>query len=152
MASELQTRFTRFLTLRNFSPSTAEAYLHAVSGLAGHYRKSPDQLNNDQIQDYLNHLIKERNLAWSTVNIAFSAFRCFYVKVLQWDATRFSIPPRKTPKQIPMLLSAAEVATLLQATANLKHQALLSTVYGAGLRVSEVVCLQPRHCTSKAAG
>ena len=95
MASELRTRFTRFLTLRNFSPKTEKAYTHAVSGLAGHYRKSPDQLNNDQIQDYLNHLIEKRRLAWSSVNVAFSAFRCFYVNVLHWDETRFSIPSRK---------------------------------------------------------
>lgn len=148
MASELRTRFTRFMTLRNFSPSTAEAYLHAVSGLAGHYRKSPDQLDNDQIQDYLNHLIKERKLAWSTVNVAFSAFRCFYHGILQWDATRFSIPPRKKTKKLPMLLSRAEVAALLAAAANLKHQAVLMTVYGAGLRVSEAVHLKPQHIES----
>jgi site-specific recombinase XerD len=148
MASELRTRFTRFLTLSNFSPKTKKAYTHAVSGLAGHYRKSPDQLNNDQIHDYLNYLIKKRKLAWSTVNVAFSAFRCFYASLLHWDETRFSIPPRKKPKQFPMLLSVEEVATVLAATANLKHLALLSTVYGAGLRVSEVVCLKPAHIES----
>ncbi len=148
MGTELRIRFTRYLTLRHFSPKTTEAYIHAVSGLAGHYRKSPDQLDNDQIQDYLDHLIKERKLAWSTVNVAFSAFRCFYINVLHWDTAKFSIPPRKKPKQFPMLLSVEEVKTLLQATANLKHQALLTTVYGAGLRVSEVVRLQPHHIES----
>lgn len=148
MATELRTRFVRYLTLRNFSPKTKEAYIHAVIGLAGHYRKSPDQLDNDQIQEYLNHLITERRLAWSTVNVAFSAYRCFYRNVLEWDAARFSIPPRKKPRQFPMLLSEEEVKALLQAPANLKHQALLTTVYGAGLRVSEVVCLQPHHIES----
>ncbi len=148
MASELQTRFSDFLTLRNFSTKTKKAYIDAVYGLAKHYRKSPDQLSNEQIQDYLNHLITERELAWSTVNVVFSAFRCFYTSVLHWDETRFSIPPRKTPRQLPMLLSVAEVKELLRATANLKHEALLSTVYGAGLRVGEAVRLKPQHIES----
>jgi len=44
-----------------------------------------------------------------------------------------------------MLLSQEEVHRILQAAGNIKHQALLATVYGSGLRVSEVVQLRPEH-------
>jgi site-specific recombinase XerD len=148
METNLHTRFTQHLILRNFSPKTTKAYVHAVSGLAGYYQKSPDRLDNDQIQDYLNHLITERKLSWSSVNVVLSACRCFYRGVLHRDETKFSIPPRKTPKQLPMVLSVEEVMAILEATDNLKQQALLMTVYGAGLRVSEVVSLQPHHIES----
>ena len=47
-----------------------------------------------------------------------------------------------------MLLSRKEVARILRSPVNLKHRALLATVYGSGLRVSEVVKLQPRHIES----
>lgn len=148
METALHTQFIRLLTLRNFSPKTTKAYVHALSGLAGHYRKTPDRLDNDQIQDYLNHLITERKLAWSSVNVVLSACRCFYRGVLHRDETKFSIPPRKKPKQLPLVLSVEEVMAILEATDNLKQQALLMTVYGAGLRVSEVVSLQPDHIES----
>ena len=54
------------MTLRGLSPNTQEAYTNAVAGLAGYYHLSPDKLSNEQIQAYLVHLIKERELAWSS--------------------------------------------------------------------------------------
>ncbi len=47
-----------------------------------------------------------------------------------------------------MLLSRKEVADLLMSVSNLKHRALLATVYGSGLRVSEVVKLKAEHIDS----
>ena len=41
-----------------------------------------------------------------------------------------------------------EVKRLFAATTNLKHLVLLKTVYSAGLRISEVVRLQPHHIES----
>ena len=47
----------------------------------------------------------------------------------------------RVPFKLPMVLSKDEVAHLLAATANIKHQAALSVAYGTGLRVAEVVAL-----------
>ena len=44
-----------------------------------------------------------------------------------------------------MALSREEVDQILSACSNLKHYTLLLAVYSAGLRVSEVVKLQPNH-------
>jgi site-specific recombinase XerD len=41
-----------------------------------------------------------------------------------------------------MILSRADVAALLTASRNLKHRAILTTLYAAGLRVSELRVLQ----------
>ena len=108
MSSPLRTKFTNYMTLRGFSPKTKEAYIGAVSRLAKYYHQSPDKLNHDQIQDYLLHLIKERELAWSSCNVVFSGLRCFYIQVLKWDETRFHIPSRPRHKQLPMLLCFAK--------------------------------------------
>ena len=45
--------------------------------------------------------------------------------------------------------SRAEVALLLDTPRNLKHRALLMTLYGAGLRVSELVVLRLDDIDSK---
>ena len=136
------------MVLRGLSPNTQEAYVLAVLGLARYYNQSPAKLSNDQIQAYLLYLIKDRCLDWSTLNVAFSAMRCFYTQILKWDETRFHIPTRSRQKKLPRILSIQETSRLLGVVTNPKHRALLMTVYGAGLRVSEVVRLKPDHIES----
>jgi site-specific recombinase XerD len=148
MSSTLRTQFVNYLTLQRYSSKTKEAYIGAVYRLARHYMQSPDQLSNEQIHDYLRYCIEKRRLAWSTCNVIFSGLDCFYKNILKWDETRFSIPPRPRIKRIPMILSMEEVERLLRSIKNLKHKVLLMTAYGAGLRVSELVCLQPGHIES----
>jgi integrase/recombinase XerD len=52
------------------------------------------------------------------------------------------IPQPKRPQTLPTILSQADVATLLQAPRRLKTRAILTTLYAAGLRVSELCHLQ----------
>lgn len=146
--SPLRSRFCEHMILRGFSPRTHESYLHALIELARYYRRSPDQLSNEEIQAFLVHVITVRRLAWSTVNVYFSAYRCFFEKVLHWDRADFHIPPRGRSHHRPFVLSRQAVRQILQAPRNLKHRALLAMVYGSGLRVSEVCHLRPHHIES----
>ena len=50
--------------------------------------------------------------------------------------------PVSVPRVLPVVLSPDEVARLLAADSNLKHQTALAVAYGAGLRASEVVALR----------
>jgi len=144
----LRDQFKRFMVLRGLAPKTIETYDDAMVDLVRAYRISPDRMTNDQIQGHLQQLIEVRHLAWSTINVRFSAYRAFYHNVLKWDQTRFTIPPRGRTRKRPMIMSREEVGRLIAATRNLKHRALLLTAYGAGLRVSELVRLMPRHIES----
>lgn len=148
MSSQLREEFTNHLILQRYSPKTREAYINAVIGLTRYHMKSPDKLSNDEIQEYLRYLIEEKKLAWSTCNVVFSGLNCFYTNIVKWDETRFSIPRRPRIKKIPMIMSIEEVDRLINAASNLKHMALLKTVYSAGLRVGEVVRLKPHHIES----
>lgn len=149
MSTMLRQKFIDHMTLRRFSPKTKYAYTNAVVGLATYYGKSPDKLSDEQIQDYLLYLIKERQLAWSSCNVIFSGLRCFYGGMLKWEEHRFSIPPRPRQRKVPMLLSIEDIQRLFDATRSPKHRCLLMTIYGAGLRVSEVVRLKPEHIESE---
>jgi site-specific recombinase XerD len=142
MSSELRTRFTNYLTVLRRSEATKESYLRAVRDLAAYYQRPPDQLDDDQIQEYLRHLIEDRKLEWNTCNVHFSGLVSFYHGFLKWDEVKFTVPPRPRILKLPLILSVEEVRRLIDATTNLKHRALLMTVYCGGLRVSEVVNLK----------
>jgi len=150
MSTDLRTKFNNYMTLQRLSPHTKRSYIRAVKGLATFYNKSPDKLTNDQIQEYLRYLLEDCKLSWGTCNNYFSGIVSFYKNVCKWDEARFQIPPRPRIKKLPMVFSVEEVKRLLDAVDNLKHLVLLETVYSAGLRVSELVRLQPHHIESDA--
>ena len=148
MSTELRTQFLNYMTMQRFSPHTKKNYVTAVKGLAEFYNQSPDMLTNDQIQDYLLYLLEDQKYAWGTCNNYFSGILSFYRNICKWDETQFNIPPRPSIKKLPTVFSMEEVKRLFAATTNLKHLALLKTVYSAGLRISEVVRLKPHHIES----
>jgi integrase/recombinase XerD len=135
----------REMQLRRFSQRTQKSYVMAVAALAKYYGRSPDKITNTEVQDYLLYLMKERKLAWSSCNLAVSAFRFFYSETLGHESIRLSIPPRKNKSQLPEVMSREAVERLFDCTSNPKHRLLLMTTYSAGLRVSEVVRLKPEH-------
>lgn len=138
----LRTRMVRDMTLRGFSPRTHKSYIAAVVHLARHYRQSPDQLTNEEVQAYLLHLVQHRKLAWASCSLAVNAFRFLYHVTLERDRTDFRVPAPKVPQKLPEILSRGEVWRLLDAASSPKHRLLLTTTYAAGLRVSEVVALK----------
>ncbi len=139
---QLRDRMVRDMQLRDFAPTTRRSYLGAVKGLARHYRRSPDQISCREVHDYLLFLMKERKLAWSTVNGVRSGLNFFYRVTLQRSKTEFSIPPCRSRRPLPEVLSAEELARLFREASNGKHRTILMTTYAAGLRVSEVVRLK----------
>jgi len=130
------------MVLRGFAARTRESYLAAVSALAKYYHRSPDLLATEEVEAYHLHLIVERKLAYSSVNLSASACRFLFDKVLRRPMFRSDIPMAKVPKTLPRILSRDEVTGLLAATPNLRARTLLTLTYAAGLRVSEVCALQ----------
>jgi len=129
---------------RGYSVRTHQAYLAAVTGLAAYYHRSPDRLSVEEIKDYLRHLAVKRALSGSTCRQHLHAARFLYAQVLGWKDFDFSVPLPKRAQRIPERLTRAEVARILDACHNLKHRMLLTTCYGCGLRVSELVAIRIR--------
>lgn len=125
-----------------FSPRTQQSYLYVVTELARYYRRSPDQLQVDDLQVYFNYLVQERALSPASCRLYLHGIRFLYLQVLHWAHFDVTLVLPKRPQRIPELLTRQEVSRLLAGVSNPKHQALLSIIYGCGLRVSEAVALQ----------
>ncbi len=147
-AYKQQNSFQNYLFLQRVAPKTMEAYLRSVSSLATFYKQPAETLSNAQIYDFLRYNIQEKQLSWSSCNVLFCGLKKYYQGHLGRSDAEFTIPPRPRSRKLPILLSREEVARLLAASKNIKHRALLATVYGSGLRVSEVVRLRPEHIES----
>ncbi|MCA1670656.1 MAG: site-specific integrase [Actinobacteria bacterium] len=138
----LRQRMIEDMQLRNFSPHTQEAYLRSVERLARHYKRSPDRITPEEARQYLLHLIREEHAGYSLYNVV----RCglaFLWRVTLGRNDRFEqVPCARDRRRLPVVLSTDEIARLLQVAGNLRDRAILMTLYGAGLRVGEVVGLR----------
>lgn len=133
------------LDLRGFAKNTKDNYVGAVYRLARHFKKSPDQITDEELKQYLLYLIRDQQRSASTMSVVTSAFRFFYGHVLHRStATIEEALPRVRQKTIrPRIYSPEEIERLLSVEGlNPKHRALLMTTYAAGLRVSEVCNLK----------
>lgn len=144
----LRQRTINTLKLGHYSERTIKTYIDWLARLGEHYHRSPDQLTNEQVQDFLLYLIEERKLAWSTVNQALAAIRFLFEKVLGRPRAELRVPARRKVTRRAEIYSLKQVEQLLAVAQNPKHRALLMCVYGAGLRVGEVVVLKPEHIES----
>jgi site-specific recombinase XerD len=130
------------MVVRGMAERTRESYLNAVAAMAKYYRRSPEQVNEVEVQRYLLHLIQERKLAWSTCNLAVSGLKFLYHTTLKRPQAQFDIPRARAPQKLPQILSREEIARLIELTPNPKHGVILMIAYGAGLRVSELCHLK----------
>jgi site-specific recombinase XerD len=129
------------LELKGYSSKTIEAYLRYTRKFLNFYQKPIEQLRTDEIRNYLHHLIVIKKCSHSYVNVNYSALKFLYQNTLNIHWNIDKIPRMKKEKKLPVILSKTEVKNILNATTNLKHKAILTTVYSAGLRISEVRCL-----------
>lgn len=130
------------LVVRGMAVRTREAYLGAVAGLAKYYGRRPDRVTEQEVQNYLLHLIEERKLAWSSCNIVVQGLKFFYRVTLKRSDAQFVVPRARQPQKLPQILSREEISTLIERTLNLKHRAILMSAYGAGLRLNEICHLK----------
>lgn len=139
--SVLRERFIRDLRIENYSERTIKSYVAEISLLARHYDKCPTAITEEEIKDYI-AMRQAIGRSWSSINLFISAMHKLFNNTLNIPQRLERINRPKVEKKIPSVLSQAEVLTIIELTKNLKHRALLMTIYSAGLRVGEACTLR----------
>jgi integrase/recombinase XerD len=140
--SPLRQRMLDDMKLRNFSTGTQRSYIHYVADFANHFWTSPERLGLDDIRSYQLYLIEQRQLSPQSVNCFVAAAKFLYTITLEmpWSDRQFT--RLKVSENLPVVLSASEVAEFFTHIAFIQHRVALMLCYGCGLRSSEVVALQ----------
>ena len=138
----LRARMIEDMQLRGLAVRTQEAYLLAVSQLARHYHKSPDQINEDELRQYFLFLKNEKHAARASCTIALCGIKFFFERTLrrEWKTFEFLRPPKE--KKLPVVLSQAEVRSVLGRVHRRPYRVCLTLIYVCGLRLLEGVRLQ----------
>ena len=137
----LRKRMMADLEVRNYAPATIQIYTRCVERFARHFGRSPDRLDAADIRAYQCYLVS-RKVSWSVFNQTVCALRFLYGVSLERPAMIQQIPFPRQEKKLPVVLNVEEVFRLLDVVDNLKHRTAFMTIYGVGLRVSEVLGLR----------
>jgi len=126
-----------------YSTNTIDSYTFMFKEFINYYPdKELGDITEEEIIGYLQYLVTERKISTSYQNQAINAIKFYYERVLGGRRKVYLIERPREEKFLPEVLSQEEVTALLNAIDNLKHKAVLMTIYSGGLRISELINLK----------
>jgi integron integrase len=127
----------------HYSYRTEQQYLFWIRRfILFHGKRHPAGLGEAEVSAFLTHLAVERGVAAATQSQALAAVLFLYRKVLQIELPWLAgIARAKTPKRLPVVLTAAEVRSVLGHLHG-EYRLIGSLLYGSGLRLLEALRLR----------
>ena len=136
-------KFEHQITIKSYSESTVFSYSRAIAQISLYFKKSPLDLDADEINSYLYTLRQDKDLSDTYFKHAVYGLRFFY-RVYDLEDRAIRLPNLKNNRKLPVVFSQQELRRLFKAPQRLKQRVLLALIYSAGLRVSEVCKLRIR--------
>ena len=132
-----------YMRAQRYSDSTKEQYQGMIRSFLAYFNmKQSKDITLEDIHFYNSEFVIKKGFSVSYQRLFISALKLFYGNVVHcpFDLENLERPPRE--KRLPTVLSKAEVREIILATHNIKHKSILTTIYSAGLRISEVLSLR----------
>ena len=142
MMTDWYERSTKTLQLAGLAKSSEQSYTRMIRMLLDFYNKTPDQISEEELQDYLLHRRNVDKWSAATLRISYSALKFFFEKVLHREWHIFGYLKAERPKTLPAVLSKEEIAKLLSKVRTPHNHAYFLTVYSCGLRLQEALNLE----------
>jgi len=134
-------KFEEQITIKSYSESTVFSYSRSIAQISLYFKKSPLDLDPDEINSYLYSLRKDKDLSDTYFKHTVYGLRFFY-PVYDLENRAIRLPNLKNNRKLPVVFSQEELRRLFKAPQRLKQRVLLCLIYSAGLRVSEVCKLK----------
>lgn len=130
------------LELKQYSNNTVKSYVSCFEKFINHFKEqSIDTLNENDIRNYLQYLIQVHR-SKSYINQAINSIKFYYEVVLGMPNRFYAIERPLKDKKLPIVLSKENVRKLIDNTNNIKHRCIVSLLYSAGIRRSELLNLK----------
>jgi integrase/recombinase XerD len=132
-----------------YSPKTIKLYGSMFEEFINYYPTLDIKaIDEPSIIKFLRFLVTERKVSTTYQNQSINAIKFYYEKVLGGQRKFYFIDRPNKEKTLPSVLSTEEIVAILKQTENIKHRAILMTIYSAGLRISEAINLKIRDIDS----
>lgn len=150
MHQEQIAKFKQLIVAKRYSPKTVSTYVSALTLFCDYFKnQNLRNLTHEDVFRYIEHRIKDDKISFSYQKQLVGSIKLFYKTVFGENINIDYIYPDRSSVKLPKVLSSHDVSKIIDSTENLKHRAILATVYGCGLRVSELVNLKLTDIDSK---
>lgn len=130
------------LETRRYCTSTARSYTSLFADFAKHFHpRGLHEINEFDVKEYVHGIVKSGKSP-SYQNQVINAIKFYYEQVLDMPQRFYEIDRPNKERKLPLVLSEEEVVRLFEAVSNIKHKAILVTLYSCGLRISELLGLK----------
>lgn len=134
--------FGQLLEVKRYSINSIETYINAFRQFLLHFKgQDVDVLSERQIEQYINVQVTERKISVSYQKQLVAAVKFWYNGVLGKNLQLDYLYPDRPEFKIPKVFSQQDIKAMLNVCENIKHKAILATIYSCGLRLSELTNL-----------
>jgi integrase/recombinase XerD len=146
---KLRNRMEADLKLAGYSPETRTIYLCYARLYAKHHMRSPAEMGEEEIRQYLLHMIERKGISPETYRQIRAALNFLYSVTLKRPLEVAHLPVQRRKERLPVVLSGTEVQALLEGIRSPIYRTIFTAQYAAGLRISEACRLRPEDIDSK---
>ena len=126
-----------------YSENTKRVYVNFFKSFLNYFPDTPpEEISDDQVNRYMNHLLMTKKVGTSTQNQVINAIKFYYKKVRKGRRKVYALERPLKETKLPKVLSEEDVVAILTAVDNIKHKTMLWLIYAAGLRRSELINLK----------
>ena len=137
------------LELKKYALSTAKTYINLFEIFINYYKeKDLKHIDENDIRSYLQQMVQQ-NKSSSYINQMINSIKFYYEVVLGMPNRFYSVERPRKQESLPKVISLEEVQQIIKNTNNIKHRCIVSLLYSAGLRRSELLNLKLEDIDSK---
>lgn len=143
LQKKLLNSFYSYLKGKRYSKSTIQTYTFFVADFINFHTKTPlKELTNRDVELFIEKVFIERNYSVSSQRQFISALKIFIQFYPNTKINNLELERPKKSRKLPSVLSQEEVLSIISATQNIKHRAIIAIIYSCGLRISELINLK----------
>jgi integrase/recombinase XerD len=130
------------MEIEHFAASSLKSYLHSIKQLCLFTSRLPHELDEQDILDFLSHLITHHKSSRETVRNYLQGIRYVYKRVYKRTDVIQDVPYPKKTRKLPLILTGKELQKLFASAVSMKAEMVLKIAYCGGLRRNEIVNLK----------
>ncbi|MPS72666.1 MAG: recombinase [Chryseobacterium sp.] len=139
----LTEQFVTILRMQRYADRSIKTYtFHLTYFLKVSSKHKPEDITQKQLEDFIIWLVEKKKIGQSYQKAMIATITKFYKEIFQRQINLKHLYPKRKEHQLPKFLTKEEVKKILDITENIKHKAILTTIYSCGLRLSEVLELK----------